>query len=64
MPCVLQELNNRLTDEIMKIRSCFSGQTDLSPLTHGKDLYELEVQSKAPLAMCVCVRWRPTAQSL
>ncbi|XP_059892654.1 early endosome antigen 1 isoform X2 [Gadus macrocephalus] len=38
-----QELNNRLTDEIMKIRSCFSGQTDLSPLTHGKDLYELEV---------------------
>ncbi|KAM3859551.1 LOW QUALITY PROTEIN: myosin phosphatase Rho-interacting protein [Diretmus argenteus] len=38
-----QELNNRLTAEITRMRSCFSGQTALSPLTQGKDLYELEV---------------------
>lgn len=25
------------------MRSCFSGETALSPLTHGKDVYELEV---------------------
>ncbi|XP_054913734.1 227 kDa spindle- and centromere-associated protein isoform X4 [Poeciliopsis prolifica] len=38
-----QELNNRLTVEITRMRSCFSGETALSPLTHGKDVYELEV---------------------
>ncbi|KAI4807576.1 hypothetical protein KUCAC02_027378 [Chaenocephalus aceratus] len=31
-----QELNNRLTTEITRMRSCFSGET-------GKDVYELEV---------------------
>ncbi|KAJ7984547.1 hypothetical protein DPEC_G00355930 [Dallia pectoralis] len=38
-----QELNNRLTVEITRMRSCYSGETGLSPLTQGKDLYELEV---------------------
>ncbi|XP_038592217.1 centromere-associated protein E isoform X3 [Micropterus salmoides] len=38
-----QELNNRLTAEITRMRSCFSGETVLSPLTQGKDVYELEV---------------------
>ncbi|XP_068439905.1 putative leucine-rich repeat-containing protein DDB_G0290503 isoform X3 [Clinocottus analis] len=38
-----QELNNRLTTEITRMRSCFSGETPLSPLTQGKDVYELEV---------------------
>uniref|UniRef100_A0A3Q4AEV3 PH domain-containing protein n=1 Tax=Mola mola TaxID=94237 RepID=A0A3Q4AEV3_MOLML len=38
-----QELNNRLTVEITRMRSCFSGETLLSPLTQGKDVYELEV---------------------
>lgn len=30
------------------MRSCFSGETALSPLTQGKDVYELEVHDKAP----------------
>uniref|UniRef100_A0A4W6G174 Myosin phosphatase Rho interacting protein n=1 Tax=Lates calcarifer TaxID=8187 RepID=A0A4W6G174_LATCA len=38
-----QELNNRLSAEITRMRSCFSGETALSPLTQGKDVYELEV---------------------
>nr|XP_046232240.1 plectin isoform X3 [Scatophagus argus] len=38
-----QELNNRLTAEITRMRSCFSGETAQSPLTQGKDVYELEV---------------------
>ncbi|XP_033974823.1 myosin phosphatase Rho-interacting protein isoform X5 [Trematomus bernacchii] len=38
-----QELNNRLTTEITRMRSCFSGETVMSPLTQGKDVYELEV---------------------
>lgn len=38
-----QELNNRLTAEITRMRSCISGETALSPLTQGKDVYELEV---------------------
>uniref|UniRef100_A0A672FFC0 Myosin phosphatase Rho interacting protein n=1 Tax=Salarias fasciatus TaxID=181472 RepID=A0A672FFC0_SALFA len=38
-----QELNNRLTAEITRMRSCFSGETALSPVTQGKDVYELEV---------------------
>ncbi|XP_054454534.1 myosin phosphatase Rho-interacting protein isoform X2 [Anoplopoma fimbria] len=38
-----QELNNRLTTEITRMRSCFSGETALAPLTQGKDVYELEV---------------------
>ncbi|XP_030622933.1 myosin phosphatase Rho-interacting protein isoform X2 [Chanos chanos] len=37
-----QELNNRLTVEISRMRSCFR-ETATSPLTQGKDLYELEV---------------------
>uniref|UniRef100_A0AAY5EJR1 PH domain-containing protein n=1 Tax=Electrophorus electricus TaxID=8005 RepID=A0AAY5EJR1_ELEEL len=37
-----QELNNRLTVEITRMRSCFSGEKTGS-LTQGKDLYELEV---------------------
>lgn len=40
---VQQELNNRLSAEITRMRSCFSGETALSPLTQGKDVYELEV---------------------
>ncbi|XP_046888775.1 uncharacterized protein si:ch73-103b11.2 isoform X7 [Hypomesus transpacificus] len=38
-----QELNNRLTVEITRMRSCFTGEMALSPLSKGKDLYELEV---------------------
>ncbi|KAM8836342.1 myosin phosphatase Rho-interacting protein isoform 12-T13 [Spinachia spinachia] len=38
-----QELNNRLTTEISRMRSCFSGEAALSPLTQGRDVYELEV---------------------
>ncbi|KAK3552084.1 hypothetical protein QTP70_033659 [Hemibagrus guttatus] len=38
-----QELNNRLTVEISRMRSCYSGEKAPSPLTQGKDLYELEV---------------------
>lgn len=38
-----QELNNRLTTEIIRMRSCFSGETALSSITQGKDVYELEV---------------------
>ncbi|XP_037392860.1 plectin isoform X4 [Pygocentrus nattereri] len=38
-----QELNNRLTVEITRMRSCLSGEKVVSPLTQGKDLYELEV---------------------
>lgn len=38
-----QELNNRLTAEITRMRSCFSGETAHSPLSQGKDVYELEV---------------------
>ncbi|XP_067345063.1 myosin phosphatase Rho-interacting protein isoform X11 [Channa argus] len=38
-----QELNNRLTAEITRMRSCFSGETALSTLAQGKDVYELEV---------------------
>uniref|UniRef100_A0A8C2Z6N2 Myosin phosphatase Rho interacting protein n=1 Tax=Cyclopterus lumpus TaxID=8103 RepID=A0A8C2Z6N2_CYCLU len=38
-----QELNNRLTTEITRMRSCFTGEMALSPLTKGKDVYELEV---------------------
>ncbi|XP_022598132.1 myosin phosphatase Rho-interacting protein isoform X1 [Seriola dumerili] len=38
-----QELNNRLSAEITRMRSCFSGETAMSPLTQGKDVYELEV---------------------
>lgn len=39
----LQELNNCLTVEITRMRSCISGEVAGSPLTQGKDLYELEV---------------------
>ncbi|XP_056285127.1 uncharacterized protein LOC130203218 isoform X2 [Pseudoliparis swirei] len=38
-----QELNNCLTTEITRMRSCFTGDMALSPLTKGKDVYELEV---------------------
>ncbi|XP_074520172.1 myosin phosphatase Rho-interacting protein isoform X2 [Halichoeres trimaculatus] len=38
-----QELNNRLTAEITRMRSCFSGETALATLSQGKDVYELEV---------------------
>ncbi|KAK7919724.1 hypothetical protein WMY93_011008 [Mugilogobius chulae] len=38
-----QELNNRLTIEINHMRSCLSGETAMSPVTQGKDVYELEV---------------------
>ncbi|XP_066544900.1 myosin phosphatase Rho-interacting protein isoform X5 [Amia ocellicauda] len=38
-----QELNNRLASEITRLRSCITGQDATSPLTHGKDIYELEV---------------------
>ncbi|XP_062330543.1 myosin phosphatase Rho-interacting protein isoform X8 [Osmerus eperlanus] len=38
-----QELNNRLTVEITRMRSCFTGEMALSPISKGKDLYELEV---------------------
>ncbi|KAL4617874.1 plectin-like isoform X1, partial [Arapaima gigas] len=38
-----QELNNRLTTEITRMRSCIAGDVAGSPFTQGKDLYELEV---------------------
>ncbi|XP_034425973.1 early endosome antigen 1 isoform X5 [Hippoglossus hippoglossus] len=38
-----QELNNRMSEEIIRMRSCYSGEMALSPLTQGKDVYELEV---------------------
>ncbi|XP_048871621.1 uncharacterized protein si:ch73-103b11.2 isoform X6 [Brienomyrus brachyistius] len=38
-----QELNTRLAAEITRMRSCFSGDGAVPPLTHGQDLYELEV---------------------
>ncbi|XP_072311883.1 uncharacterized protein [Eucyclogobius newberryi] len=38
-----QELNNRLSIEITRMRSCLSGETAMSPVTQGKDVYELEV---------------------
>uniref|UniRef100_A0A3B3S8F7 Myosin phosphatase Rho interacting protein n=1 Tax=Paramormyrops kingsleyae TaxID=1676925 RepID=A0A3B3S8F7_9TELE len=38
-----QELNTRLAAEITRMRSCFSADGAAPPLTHGKDLYELEV---------------------
>ncbi|XP_068099668.1 myosin phosphatase Rho-interacting protein isoform X9 [Hyperolius riggenbachi] len=39
-----QELNNRLASEITRLRSFVTGDGgDVSPLTHGKDVYELEV---------------------
>ncbi|XP_060951078.1 early endosome antigen 1 isoform X4 [Limanda limanda] len=38
-----QELNNRMSAEIIRMRSCYSGEMALSPLTQGKDVYELEV---------------------
>ncbi|KAK1162750.1 protein lava lamp-like isoform X1 [Acipenser oxyrinchus oxyrinchus] len=38
-----QELNNRLAAEITRLRSCHSGDGAGSPLTQGKDVYELEV---------------------
>ncbi|XP_077482667.1 uncharacterized protein LOC144093206 isoform X2 [Stigmatopora argus] len=38
-----QELNNRLSAEITRMRSCFSKESALSPVTQGKDVYELEV---------------------
>ncbi|XP_051925276.1 myosin phosphatase Rho-interacting protein isoform X4 [Hippocampus zosterae] len=38
-----QESNGRLSAEIARMRSCLSGETALSPVTPGKDVYELEV---------------------
>uniref|UniRef100_A0A3Q2YLZ7 Myosin phosphatase Rho-interacting protein-like n=1 Tax=Hippocampus comes TaxID=109280 RepID=A0A3Q2YLZ7_HIPCM len=38
-----QELNGRLSAEIARMRSCLSGETALSAVTPGKDVYELEV---------------------
>ncbi|XP_063790892.1 myosin phosphatase Rho-interacting protein isoform X2 [Pseudophryne corroboree] len=39
-----QELNNRLATEITRLRTLVTGDGgDVSPLTHGKDSYELEV---------------------
>ncbi|XP_041085125.1 thyroid receptor-interacting protein 11 isoform X2 [Polyodon spathula] len=38
-----QELNNRLAAEITRLRSSHSGDGAGSPLTQGKDVYELEV---------------------
>ncbi|XP_041431736.1 myosin phosphatase Rho-interacting protein isoform X8 [Xenopus laevis] len=40
-----QELNNRLASEITRLRTLLSGDGggDVSPLTQGKDAYELEV---------------------
>ncbi|XP_036408763.1 myosin-7B [Megalops cyprinoides] len=39
----IQELNNRLTVEISRMRTCLSGEVAASSRTQGKDLYELEV---------------------
>ncbi|KAJ8253668.1 hypothetical protein COCON_G00202800 [Conger conger] len=39
----IQELNNRLTVEITRMRSCLSGEGSPALQTQGKDLYELEV---------------------
>ncbi|XP_067290654.1 protein outspread isoform X3 [Pseudorasbora parva] len=38
-----QELNHRLNEEITRMHSCISGDKSTSPLTQGKDIYELEV---------------------
>ncbi|XP_057682399.1 uncharacterized protein si:ch73-103b11.2 isoform X2 [Corythoichthys intestinalis] len=38
-----QELNNRLSAEITRMRSCFRKETARSSVTQGKDVYELEV---------------------
>ncbi|MGH0137459.1 UNVERIFIED_CONTAM: hypothetical protein FKN15_024601 [Acipenser sinensis] len=38
-----QELNNCLAAEITRLRSCHSGDGAGSPLTQGKDVYELQV---------------------
>ena len=54
----LQELNNRLTLEITRMRSCFSGETALSPLTQGKDLYELEVLTQTLHIKLTCNRYK------
>ncbi|XP_018428137.1 PREDICTED: myosin phosphatase Rho-interacting protein isoform X4 [Nanorana parkeri] len=38
-----QELNNRLASEITRLRNLVTGDGVVSPLTQGKDVYELEV---------------------
>ncbi|XP_040212291.1 myosin phosphatase Rho-interacting protein isoform X5 [Rana temporaria] len=38
-----QELNNRLASEITRLRNLVTGDGEVSPLTQGKDVYELEV---------------------
>lgn len=48
-----QELNNRLAAEITRLRTLLTGEgggeAAGSPLTQGKDAYELEVSSAAPM---------------
>lgn len=47
-----QELNNRLAAEITRLRTLLTGEgggeAAGSPLTQGKDAYELEVSSATP----------------
>lgn len=60
---VSQELNNRLAAEITRLRTLLTGDGDgeaaSSPLTQGKDAYELEVVSPARLALLICATREP-----
>jgi hypothetical protein len=51
---VSQELNNRLAAEITRLRTLLTGdgggEAAGSPLTQGKDAYELEVLSRTRLS--------------
>ncbi|XP_065114881.1 uncharacterized protein [Paramisgurnus dabryanus] len=38
-----QELNHRLNEEITRMQTCITGDESTSRLTHGRDVYELEV---------------------
>ncbi|XP_073720382.1 uncharacterized protein [Misgurnus anguillicaudatus] len=38
-----QELNHRLNEEITRMQTCITGDESKSRLTHGRDVYELEV---------------------
>ncbi|KAM8876112.1 myosin phosphatase Rho-interacting protein isoform 2-T2 [Synchiropus picturatus] len=51
-----QELNNRLTAEITRMRSCFSGDTAMLPPTQGKDVYELQVLLRIKESEVQCLK--------
>lgn len=53
-----QELNNRLAAEITQLRTLLTGEgggeAAGSPLTQGKDAYELEVNALSQVAAAWC----------